>query len=181
MVPVAQRSPQAITRIKEDGMDRRRLFTAGGAAVLAAAAGKSAIADGAGEQGIVGSYFGTITAVNPPLGSFNDVISFHEGGVVTESRRYFVPATPFGPLLETTGHGAWKRTGNRTYEAFFRFLLQQAPPSGGEPVGTDNIHLSVKLSRSGKLTGTFESNIKDNTDTVIFTATGDFTAEPITV
>jgi hypothetical protein len=163
-------------------MDRRRLFTAGGAAVLAAAAGKSALADGGAGQGIVGSYFGTITAVNPPLGSFNNVISFHEGGVVTESRRYFVPATPFGPLLETSGHGAWKRTGNRTYEAFFRFLLQQAPPSAGEPVGTDNIHLSVKLSRStGKLSGTFESNIKDNTDTVIFTATGDFTAEPITV
>jgi len=163
-------------------MDRRRLFTAGGAAVLAAAAGRSAIADGGAEQGIVGSYFGTITAVNPPLGSFNNVISFHEGGVVTESRRYFVPATPFGPLLETSGHGAWKRTGNRTYEAFFRFLLQQAPPSAGEPVGTDNIRLWVKLSRStGKLTGTFESNIKDNTDTVIFTATGDFTAEPITV
>jgi len=93
-----------------------------------------------------------------------------------------VPATPFGPLLETSGHGAWKRTGNRTYEAFFRFLLQQAPPSAGEPVGTDNIRLWVKLSRStGKLTGTFESNIKDNTDTIIFTATGDFTADPITV
>jgi hypothetical protein len=178
MVPVAQ----TITTIKEDNMDRRRLFTAGGAAVLAAAAaGKSALADGGGDQGIVGSYFGTITAVNPPLGSFNDVISFHEGGVVTESRRYFVPATPFGPLLETTGHGAWKRTGSRTYEAFFRFLLQEAPPSGGAPVGTDNIRLQLRLSRSGKLTGTFESNIKDDTDTVIFTATGDFTAEPITV
>jgi hypothetical protein len=177
MVPVAQ----TITTIKEDNMDRRRLFTAGGAAVLAAAAGKSALADGGDDQGIVGSYFGTITAVNPPLGSFNDVISFHEGGVVTESRRYFVPATPFGPLLETTGHGAWKRTGNRTYEAFFRFLLQEAPPSAGAPVGTDNIRLRLRLSRSGKLTGTFESNIKDNTDTVIFTATGDFTAEPITV
>jgi hypothetical protein len=178
MVSIAQ----TITTIKEDNMDRRRLFTAGGAAVLAAAAGKSVIADGGAEQGIVGSYFGTITAVNPSLGSFNDVISFHEGGVVTESRRYFVPATPFGPLLETTGHGAWKRTGNRTYEAFFRFLLQEAPPSGGAPVGTDNIRLRLTLSRStGKLTGTFESNIKDNTDTVIFTATGDFTAEPITV
>ena len=49
-------------------------------------------------------------------------------------------------------------------------------------MGTDNIRLRLTLSRStGKLTGTFESNIKDNTDTVIFTATGDFTAEPITV
>ena len=80
------------TTTEEDRMDRRRLFTAGGAAALAAAAGKSALADG-GNQGIVGSYFGTVTAVNPPLGSFNDVISFHEGGVVTESR-----AHPVGQL-----------------------------------------------------------------------------------
>ena len=34
------------------------------------------------------------------------LISFHEGGVVNESRRYYVPATPLGPLLETTGHGS---------------------------------------------------------------------------
>jgi len=39
----------------------------------------------------------------------------------------------------------------------------------------------LKLGRSGALTGTFESNIKDNDGNVIFTAIGDFTAEPITV
>jgi hypothetical protein len=164
-------------------MDRRKVLRAGGAAAVAAVAGSaSASADGGGDHGIVGSYYGTITATNPPLGQFNDVISFHEGGVVTESRRYYVPATPVGPLLETTGHGAWKRTGHRTYEAFFRFLLQEAPPSAGAPIGTDNIHLSLKLDRqTGALSGTFESNIKDNTDTVIFTAAGDFSAERITV
>ena len=100
---------------------------------------------------------------------------------MTESRRYYVPFTPLGPLLETTGHGAWKRTGNRSYEGFFRFLLQEAPPSAGAPLGTDNIRLELKLERSGKLRGTFESNIKDLSGNVIFTAKGDFEAERITV
>jgi hypothetical protein len=150
--------------------------------MVAAAAPSVAVADGDGDQGLVGSYYGTITATDPPLGQFNDVISFHEGGVVTESRRYYVPVTPLGPLLETTGHGAWKRTGNRRYEAFFRFLLQQAPPSAGAPLGTDNIRLSLRVHRAtGDLTGTFESNIKDVNGTIIFTARGDFTAERITV
>lgn len=164
-------------------MDRRRLITAGGAAIVAAAAARPASANGEGgsDQGLVGSYYGTITATDPPLGQFNNLISFLDGGVVTESRRYYVPFTPLGPLLETTGHGAWKRTGNRTYEAFFRFLLQEAPPSPGAPLGTDNIRLSLKIDRSGKLRGTFESNIKDLAGAVIFTAKGDFEGERITV
>ena len=165
-------------------MDRRRIITAGGAALAAAAASAQpgrANADGGGDQGLVGSYYGTITATDPPLGQFNNLISFLDGGVVTESRRYYVPFTPLGPLLETTGHGAWKRTGNWSYEAFFRFLLQEAPPSAGAPLGTDNIRLELKLERSGKLRGTFESNIKDLSGNVIFTAKGDFEAERITV
>ena len=164
-------------------MERRRIITAGGAALVGAAAARPAGAhdDGGSDQGLTGSYYGTITATDPPLGQFNDLISFLDGGVVTESRRYYVPFTPLGPLLETTGHGAWKRTGNRTYEAFFRFLLQEAPPSAGAALGTDNIQLRLKLERSGKLRGTFESNIKDLTGAVIFTAKGDFEAERITV
>jgi hypothetical protein len=163
-------------------MKRRMLLTTGGAAVLAGAAGSDPVQANRGEQGIVGSYFGTITATNPPLGQFNDLISFHDGGVVTESRRYYVPATPVGPLLETTGHGAWTRTNPRTYEAFFRFLLQEAPPSAGAAIGTDNIRLSLELDRdTGRLAGTFESNIKDTAGNVIFTVTGEVALEPITV
>ncbi len=123
---------------------------------------------------------GTVTATNPPLGQFNDLISFHEGGVVTESRRYFVPATPLGNLLETTGHGAWERERGRAFEAFFRFLLQDADT--GAPLGTDNVRLSLALVRNtGKLDGTFKSQIKDNAGTVIVTVTGTFSATPITV
>jgi hypothetical protein len=159
-------------------MDRKQLLAAGAAAAGASLVGAGAAEAGA-DQGAVGSWFGTVTATDPPLGQFNDLLSLNEGGVVTESRRYYVPVTPVGPLLETTGHGQWVRTGNRTYEAFFRFLLQQAPPSSGEPVGTDNIRLKLQLE-GDVLTGTFESNIKDPSDNVIFVVKGTYSATRIT-
>jgi hypothetical protein len=161
----------------------RKELLGGGAVAGAVALGAAPAAHAhGGGDGIVGSWTGTVTATDPPLGSFGDLISFHEGGIVTESRRYYVPVTPLGPLLETTGHGAWKRTGSRSYEAFFRFLLQQAPPSAGEPIGTDNIRLWLRLERGGnRFTGTFESNIRDNAGTVVFTARGTIGGERIEV
>ena len=117
---------------------------------------------------------------NPPLGQFNDLISFHTGGVVTETRRYLVSPTPFGNLLETTGHGAWDQTGKNTFEAFFRFLLQNA--SSGAPIGTDNIRLFLTLdTTTGKLTGTFQSQIKDMAGNLLLTVTGNYSAALITL
>jgi hypothetical protein len=163
-------------------MNRRQLLTngvAGMAAVVAANAVTARVQAG-NNHNLVGSWLGTITATNPPLGQFNDLISFHPGGVVTESRRYSVPGTPLGNLLETTGHGAWGRKGENTFEAFFRFLLQDADT--GAALGTDNIRLSLTLDRlSDTLTGTFESQIKDTADTILLTVTGDYSATPITI
>ncbi len=161
-------------------MDRRTFLTASVVAAATSAGSVAARAEGGSDKSIVGSWFGTVTATNPPLGQFDDLISFHDAGVVTESRRYSVPGTPFGTLLETTGHGAWEKTGPGAYEAFFRFLLQSADT--GAPIGTDNVRLSLTLDRtSGTLTGTFESQIKDNAESVLFTVTGDYSATPITV
>jgi len=160
-------------------MDRRQLLTTGVAAVVAASATPARALAG-NDHDLVGSWFGTVTATNPPLGQFNDLISFHTGGVVTESRRYSVPGTPLGNLLETTGHGAWERTGGHTFEAFFRFLLQDADT--GAALGTDNVRLSLMLDHAaGTLTGTFESQIKDTANIVLLTVTGDYSAMPITV
>jgi hypothetical protein len=160
-------------------MDRRNFLAAGAVAAVAATGSTAAMAAPAGnDNDIVGSWFGTVTATNPPLGSFNELISFLDGGVVIESRRYSVPNTPFGTLLETTGHGAWKKTGGHTYEAFFRFLIQNQDT--GAPIGTDNIRLVLTLG-NGALTGTFQSQIKDLGDNVIFMASGDYSATPVTV
>ena len=161
-------------------MDRRQLLAAGVAAAVVAARATPTRAQAGNDHDLVGSWFGTVTATNPPLGQFNDLISFHTGGVVTESRRYSVPGTPLGNLLETTGHGAWERTGGHTFEAFFRFLLQDADT--GAALGTDNVRLSLTLDQAaGTLTGTFESQIKDTANSVLLTVTGDYSATPITI
>ena len=160
-------------------MDRRQLLTASAATGLASVATPSRARED-DEQDLVGSWYGTITATNPPLREFNDLISFYVGGVVTETRRYLVLPTPFGNLLETTGHGAWEPTGRNTFEAFFRFLLQKQ--RDGAAIGTDNIRLWLTLGPGrGRLTGTFESQIKDPAETVLLAVTGTFSAIPITV
>ena len=161
-------------------MVRHRLLTACLVAAVAVAIAPSMPALGASDVSVVGSWFGTITATNPPLGQFNDLISIHTGGIVIESRRYSVPGTPLGNLLETTGHGAWKRTGANTFVVFFRFLLQDA--NTGAALGTDNVALSLSLDQAtGALTGTFESQIKDTAGNVLLIVTGDYSATPILV
>jgi hypothetical protein len=162
-------------------MDRRRFVAASvtSVGVIAAALPGATRTEAAG-GGIVGSYFGTVTATNPPLGQFNDLISFHDAGVVTESRRYLIKGTPLGDLLETSGHGAWEKTGGDTYEAFFRFFIQDF--STGDPIGTDNVHLALTLDKqSGTLSGTFESQIRNTADLVLLIVTGTYSATPITV
>ena len=80
-------------------MTTRQSLTLGFAvAAMVAIAGPARAVPG-GDMSVVGSWYGTITATNPPLGQFNDLISFNRGGIVIESRRYFVPGTPFGNLL----------------------------------------------------------------------------------
>jgi hypothetical protein len=125
----------------ERSLSRRQLLAAGSAAGLVAVLPRTVQADGSGD--LVGSWEATVTATDPPLGEFASLMSFHPGGVFIESRRYYVPATPLGPLLETTGHGAWRKSSDGNFEVFFRFLLQEAPPSSGTPIGTDNIRLKL--------------------------------------
>ena len=129
------------------------------------------------DDGIVGSWYGRVTADDPALGSF-EVISFHRDGIVTDAHRLYIPATPFGPLLETSGHGAEDHA-HRLHRVL-RFLLQQAPPSAGAPVGTDNVRLNIRLERGGnRFTGRFESTIRDTAGNAVFTATGAIAGERI--
>lgn len=60
--------------------------------------------------------------------------------------------------------------------------LQQAPPSAGAPIGTDNIRLKIRLERGGdRFTGTFASNIRNMEGAVVFTARGTISGERIEV
>lgn len=165
-------------------MNRKQLLKTGaaaGAGALVATGPAHAMSD----QGAAGSWFGTVTATNPPLGQFTSLLSIHEGGVVTESRRYYVVPpveSGFPNLLETSGHGAWERTGNRAYEIFFRFLLQQPPPSAGAPIGTDNVRLNLAYDRDADtLGGTFVSQVRDNAGNLLIQVEGTYTATRIAV
>lgn len=162
----------------ERALTRKGLLAGGavGAAALVTAAPARAHGD---DDDIVGSWYGRVVADDPALGSFEELISFHPGGIVTDAHRLYLPATPFGPLLETSGHGAWKSAGRDTYTAFFRFLLQQAPPSAGAAVGTDNVRLLNLRVNRGRFTGRFESTIRDTAGAAVFTATGAISGERI--
>ena len=129
-------------------------------------------------QHLSGSWAMTITAVEPPgLPPFKGLITFTRDGEVFESRRLYVPFTPFGPLLETPGHGAWRRVDSGAFAVSFRFLLQAAPNNpiftNGEDLGTDNIRLQIEPDAAAdSFTGTFRSQVKDPAGNVVFEARG---------
>lgn len=135
------------------------------------------------EKKLTGSWRATVTAVNPPIGSFAELITFEDKGTVIESRRLYVPQSPFGSLLETGGHGAWERVGQREYQVNFIFLIQGAPDNAafkGQPLGTDNISLRLTLSPDGNtLTGTFQSQAKDEAGNTVFVVNGTYAATRI--
>lgn len=128
---------------------------------------------------LAGSWKAAVNPVAPAgLEPFTDLLTFITDGSVIETRRLFVPVTPFGALLETPGHGSWIRTGNGQFDIHFTFLLQGA--SDGSDIGTDNVHLILTLDSTGQvLSGTFESTVKDPAGNPMFTATGTISATPI--
>lgn len=129
---------------------------------------------------LAGSWSGTVTATNPPgLPPFNDLITFTSDGSVIESRRPLIPASasPFGPVLETTGHGTWQRVGEGEFDIYFVFLLQANDGSGAE-LGTDNVHVRARLDSTGaNLSGTFASVVKTPNGDIPFEGT--YQATPI--
>jgi hypothetical protein len=177
-----EKGREEASMVGEGRFTRRQAFSAAGAAAAGALVATAGPARAEGMPEIVGSWFATVTATDPPLGSFASMLSFHADGTLTESRRLFLADSPLGPLLETGGHGAWGRTGVGSYDAFFRFLLQQAPPSAGAPVGTDDVTLQLEIrSRTGVMTGNFSSTIKGTDGQAIFTASGTVVGERIEV
>jgi hypothetical protein len=131
---------------------------------------------------LAGSWKGAVVATSPSgLTPFTSLITFTSDGSVIETRRLLVPESPVGPLLETTGHGAWERIDDREFDIHFVFLLQEASGMGiGMDKGTDNVHLRLRLDSTGAvLSGTFDSTIKDTSGNPIFTASGTYLATPI--
>jgi hypothetical protein len=128
----------------------------------------------------------TVNATTPPgLPPLQSLVTFMRGEEVIESRHGYLPFSPFGPILETAGHGGWQRIGLRDFEARFMFLVQAAPNNAmhvsGDPLGTDSIHLRVRLVSGDRFTGTFASAARDQDGNVVFTASGTVEGERIPV
>ena len=88
-------------------------------------------------SGIIGSWDGRVTpdpgAPPPP---FRNMWSFIPGGIVIDTRdELFSADTPLGPILETPGHGAWRRTGIRRYVAVWVTYWEGAPNRPDQPQG----------------------------------------------
>lgn len=144
----------------------------------------SVSADG---QNLAGSWTTTVTATNPPgLPPLKGLMTFTRNGEVIESRRLYVPFTPFGPVLETPGHGAWEHTTSGEFAVTFMFLVQAAPNNPlfvlGEDLGTDNIRMRLTVDPSGdSFVGTFMSEARDADGNLVFAAEGNVEASRIHV
>jgi len=133
---------------------------------------------GAPPQRLDGSWAMTVVATSPPgLPPLISLITFTRDGEVIESRRGYLPFSPFGPILETAGHGAWDRARHGAFDVTFTFLVQAAPNNtalpNGDPLGTDTIRLRITVDASGDgFSGTFVSEARDTSGIVVFSASG---------
>ncbi len=133
---------------------------------------------------LVGSWMATVTATHPPgLPPLTSLITFSPGGGVVESRRLFVPDSPFGTLIATPGHGEWIISDDG--EILVKFVFLQQSFDTGELTSKDTISLALRLEESAnggyELTGSFNSVVRDLDGTVLFRATGTYEADPILV
>src|SRR3954454_5521816 len=155
----------------------RKRFLAAGAVAAAGLTAKTAPALASLDPtDLIGSWGARIVTDGQEI---VDLMSFHPGGIVTEARRLYVPESPFGPVLESSGHGQWSVAGG-ALTSVSRFLLQQAPPSAGTQVGTDNVRLTLRLD-NGRLVGRFSSTVLNTAGAIVRTAEGTVVAERIAI
>lgn len=85
--------------------------------LLATAAGGATAAASGSASGLEGAWAVQVTlrdcATNAPLGApFNSLVSFHDGGTLSESAGNL----GFAPGQRSAGHGTWTRDGGHTYQ-----------------------------------------------------------------
>jgi hypothetical protein len=85
------------------------------AALATSAAGVLRASDGEGRPRLSGAWVVQVTlrdcTSNAPMGSFASLVSFHDGGTMSED----ATSLAFAPGQRSGGHGAWTRIGVRTY------------------------------------------------------------------
>jgi hypothetical protein len=136
------------------------------------------------DQKLEGSWDVTITQAGPFVGTpFRILRTITSSGVVDA---YAFPAFTITPgVVNTSGHGNWKRTGNRLYSATVKyFQLNYAavgvPPNVLDTVGT--VRENITLSADGNsYTSVFLTTVTLPNGTVLLTNPGKTSAKRIPV
>jgi len=131
-----------------------------------------------------GSWRLTVSAVTPAPQQFPVLISFDVTGNVLSTRPGYLPVSPAGPLLEGTGHGAWRRQGFNEFKATVYNMLQGAPNNNqlaGALFATEKLNIEkIVISADGKtLTARWSSTFTDPAGNLLFTAGGTLTGTRI--
>ena len=105
------------------------------AAIVAAGGGALRASEQDDRQPIVGAWTVQVTlrdcASNAPMGTFASLVTFHQGGTISED-----PASlAFAPGQRGSGHGAWTRVGRHVYSQRMVALIafDTAPNLPGTP------------------------------------------------
>jgi hypothetical protein len=134
---------------------------------------------------LVGSWSGTATATSVPLPPLKDLITFTNDGSVLETHRSYLKESPLGPVLATSGHGSWARTGANEYAATLAIIYEGAPDhptDAGSVLATETVRFKLRLTPdNGTLTGRLIDEIRDLDDNIIFSGPGRFEASRIPV
>ncbi|MHC9062813.1 hypothetical protein ACYX34_09010 [Nitrospira sp. CMX1] len=119
-----------------------------------------------------GSWEGVARSTTASLPPLTTLLTFGADGNLVESRRLYLPESPLGPLLATTGHGEWRRSKNGGFEATIVLLYQGAPDhptSPGIVIGKEKVRYQFQLIRGGEqLQGTILVEIQDAAGNIVF-------------
>lgn len=106
-----------------------------GLIVMLTASGRAVRADSGGSTGLVGTWQVQVTlrdcATDAPLGTFSSLVSFHRGGLLSES----AASLAFAPGQRSPGHGTWARRHDDTFrqKMIALILFDTAPNLPGTP------------------------------------------------
>lgn len=130
-----------------------------------------------------GSWEGVAQSTTIPLSPLTTLLTFGADGNLVESHRLYLPQSPLGPVLATSGHGEWRRSKNDKFEATIVLLYQGAsdhPTSPGVVIGREKVRYQFQLIRGGEqLQGTILVEIHDAAGNIVFSGPGTIEATRI--
>ena len=130
-----------------------------------------------------GSWEGVAQSTTIPLSPLTTLLTFGADGNLVESRRLYLPQSPLGPVLATSGHGEWRRSKDDRFEATIVLLYQGAsdhPTSPGVVIGRERVRYRFQLIRGGEqLQGTILVEIHDAAGNIVFSGPGTIEATRI--